>query len=122
MLGVGSKAQSMVEVESLYDVEENIGDDNVCEGSDQKHQDVWCHFNCLQFLQIEQMLPNVNDEESLQITMQAQNYIWKGDQLYFREMMVPKREQNNNIVLEMHQEIGHFGEQRTLVEICKRFY
>ncbi len=43
--------------------------------------------------------------------MQTQNYIWKGDQLYFREMMVPEPEQNNNIVLEMHQEIWHFGEQ-----------
>lgn len=81
-----------------------------------------CHFNCLHFLQIEQMLLNVNDEEPLQIEMRAQNYIWKGDQLYFRKMMVPEPKQNNNIVLEMHQEICHFGEQQTLVEICKRFY
>jgi hypothetical protein len=56
----------------------------------------------LQFLQIEQMLINVNDEKSLWIKRRAQNYIWKGDQLYFKEMMVPKLEENNNIVLEMH--------------------
>jgi hypothetical protein len=36
------------------------------------------------------MLLNVNDEEPLQIEMRAQNYIWKGDQLYFRKMMVPE--------------------------------
>jgi hypothetical protein len=31
------KVQSMVEVESFYDVEESIDDDNVCEASDYKH-------------------------------------------------------------------------------------
>jgi hypothetical protein len=40
----------MVDVESLYDVAENIDDDNVCEGSEYKHWVVWCHLNCLQFL------------------------------------------------------------------------
>lgn len=69
----------MVEVESLYDAKESIDDDSVCEGSDHKHWDVWCHFNCLQFLQTKQMFPNVNDEESLWIKRRAQNYIWKGD-------------------------------------------
>lgn len=54
--------------------------------------------------------------------MQAQNYIWKGNQLYFRKMTVPKPKQNNNIILEMHQEIWYFGEQRTLIEICNRLY
>ncbi len=24
--------------------------------------------------------------------------------------------------MEMHMEIGHFGEQQTLVEICKQYY
>lgn len=73
------EAQSMVEVESLYDAKESIDDDSVCEGSDQKHRDVWCHLNCLQFLQTKQMLLNVNDKESLRIKRWAQNYIWKGD-------------------------------------------
>jgi len=56
----------------------------------------------LAILQTEQMLINVNDEKYLRIKRQAQNYIWKGDQLYFREMMVPKPKEKNNIVLEMH--------------------
>ncbi len=117
-----AKVQSMVEVESLYNVEENTNDDNVCKGSDQKHQDVQCHLNCLQFLQTKQINFNVNDEKPSWIKMRAQNYIWKGDQLYFREMMVPKPKQNNYIILEMQQEIWYFREQRTLIEICKRFY
>jgi hypothetical protein len=43
----------------------------------------------------------------------------RGDKPYFREMMVPKFDERNNIVLDIHKEIGHFGEQRTLAEVCK---
>jgi hypothetical protein len=36
--------------------------------------------------------------------------------------MVPNPNEKNNIVLEMHNEIRHFGEQRIFIEICKQFY
>jgi len=36
--------------------------------------------------------------------------------------MVLKPNERKDIVLEMHMEIGHFGKQHTLVEICKRYY
>ncbi len=37
-------------------------------------------------------------------------------------MMVLKLDEKKDIVLEMHREVGHFGEQRTFVEICKWYY
>lgn len=36
--------------------------------------------------------------------------------------MVPNPNERKKIVLEMHKEIRHFGEQRTFIEICKQFY
>jgi hypothetical protein len=36
--------------------------------------------------------------------------------------MVPKPNEKKDIVLEMHMEIGHFGEQWTLAKICKQYY
>jgi len=36
--------------------------------------------------------------------------------------MVLKANEGKDIVLEMHKEIGHFGEQWTLVEIYKQYY
>jgi hypothetical protein len=52
---------------------------------------------------------NIN-EEDLQIKRRTQNYVLKGDQLYFKRLLVPKLEERKCIVLEMHHEIGHFGE------------
>jgi hypothetical protein len=58
----------------------------------------------------------------LRVKKQAQNYVWKGNQLFFQNMMVLKLDEKKDIVLEMHREVGHFGEQRTFVEICKWYY
>jgi hypothetical protein len=35
---------------------------------------------------------------------------------------VPKPEERIPLVIQMHEDLGHFGEQRTLVEICQRYF
>jgi hypothetical protein len=35
---------------------------------------------------------------------------------------VPKPEERMALVIQMHEDLGHFGEQRTLVEICRRYF
>jgi hypothetical protein len=37
--------------------------------------------------------------------------------LYFKGLIVPKPEERRSIIEEMHQKIGHFGEEWTLIEI-----
>jgi hypothetical protein len=56
------------------------------------------------------MLANINNEKNLQIKRRIQNYIMKGNQLYFKGLLVPKLEERKHIILEMHHEIGHFGQ------------
>jgi hypothetical protein len=46
----------------------------------------------------------------LWIKRHARNYILRGDKLYFKEMMIPKLDERNNIISNMYKEIGHFGE------------
>jgi hypothetical protein len=41
----------------------------------------------------------------------AQNYLWKRYHLSFRQVMVRNLNERKNIVLKMHEEIGHFGKQ-----------
>lgn len=36
--------------------------------------------------------------------------------------MAFKPNERKDIILEMHKEIGHFGEQQTFVEICKWYH
>jgi hypothetical protein len=83
MLGVGAKAQMMVDIELVYDTKVTTDDDNVGEGGEQKWKDVWGDLNCLQFIQIKQMPSSAIEKKNLQIKNQAQNYVRKGDQLCF---------------------------------------
>ncbi len=35
---------------------------------------------------------------------------------------MPKAEERMALVIQMHEDLGHFGEQRTLAEICRRYF
>ncbi len=35
---------------------------------------------------------------------------------------MPKPEENNSLVIQMHEYLGHFGEQRVLTKICKQYF
>ncbi len=35
---------------------------------------------------------------------------------------MPKPEERMELVNQMHEDLGHFGEQRTLAEICRRYF
>ncbi len=52
----------------------------------------------------------------------ATDYCWKDDKLYFKGLYVPKPKERIKLVSQMHEDLGHFGEQRTLTEICQRYY
>jgi hypothetical protein len=71
----------------------------------------------------EGILPDTIDfEESKRARKRASNYCWKEQRLYFKGLYVPKPEERMPLVIQMHEDLGHFGEQRTLVEICRRYF
>jgi hypothetical protein len=40
----------------------------------------------------------------------------------FKDLVVPKPKERHVLVKSIHEEIGHFSEGRTLVEVKKRFF
>jgi hypothetical protein len=42
--------------------------------------------------------------------------------LFFKNLVVPKLEERKALVRDIHEEIGHFSERRTLAEVKKRFF
>jgi hypothetical protein len=40
----------------------------------------------------------------------------------FKDLVVPKLDEHQQIVMDLHNEIGHFGEGRTLTKINKRYF
>jgi len=84
--------------------------------------DIWEDTNCLTFLK-GGVLPDVVDSEGgKRIKKRASNYCWKEHKLFFKALLVLKPEERVSLVRWMHEDLGHFGEQRTLVEVRRRYF
>jgi hypothetical protein len=68
------------------------------------------------------MLPDtIGLEEGKRARKRANNYCWKEQRLYFKDMYVPKLEERIPLV-QMHGDLGHSGKQRMLAEICQKYF
>ncbi len=84
--------------------------------------DIWEDKDCLTLLK-EGILPDtVNLDEGKRIRKRASNYCWKEQKLFFKALLVPKPEERVSLVRRMHEDLGHFREQRTLAEIRRRYF
>ncbi len=50
------------------------------------------------------------------------NYHLREDTLFFKNLVVLKPKERKALVRDIHEEIGHFNEGRTSVEVKKRFF
>ncbi len=91
-------------------------------GMHTKNIDIWEDIVCLGLLG-KCMLPDIMDpEESKRARKRIINYCWQEQRLYFKGLFVPKLEERMALVVQMHEDLGHFGKQRTLPEICRRYF
>jgi len=79
--------------------------------------DIWEDTDYLMLLKEGVLLDVVDFEDSKRIRKRASNYCWKEQKLFFKSLLVPKPEEKVSLVRRMHEDLGHFGEQRTLAEI-----
>ncbi|CAN5973454.1 unnamed protein product [Sphagnum jensenii] len=88
--------------------------------TDSKGSDIWEDVSCMELLQGGLLPANVDPLESKRARKRILNYHWQGQSLYFRGLLVPKPEDRMGLVVQMHKDLGHFGEERTLAEVCRR--
>ncbi len=89
---------------------------------DTSKTDIWEDAVCMGLLK-EGFIPNTIDlQESKRARKRAMHYCWKDKRFYFKGLCVPKPEDRLKLVTQMHEDLGHFGEQRTLAEICQRHF
>ncbi len=87
-----------------------------------RNVDIWQDTSCLELLKEGQLLDTVDLEEGKRARKRANNYCWKGQKLYFKGLYVLEPEERIPLVIQMHEDLRHFGEQRTLAEICQRYF
>jgi hypothetical protein len=91
-------------------------------GSEMKGTDIWQDANCLALLK-EGVLPELIElEESKRVRKRTTSYYWKEQKLFFKDLYVPRLEERQSLVLQMHEDLGHSGEQRLMMEICRRYF
>ncbi len=105
-------------------------DDNAHETSDARSRgeeacvdnssqtDIWEDAVCMGWLKEGFISEGVDLQESKRVKKRAKQYCWKDGKLYFKGFYVPKPEDRLMLVTQMHEDLGHFGEQRTLAKIC----
>ncbi|CAN5962223.1 unnamed protein product [Sphagnum jensenii] len=113
------EAQELAEFRD-HELSPTESDDEEDQEMDARCIDIWKDAVCLGLLK-EGVLPNTVDfEESKKARKRVSNYCWKEQRLHFKGLLVPKPEERISLVSQMHEELGHFGEQRTLAEIRRR--
>jgi hypothetical protein len=83
---------------------------------------IWEDTDCLTLLQQGTLPDAVSVEEGKRIRKRASHYCWKEQKLCFKNLLVPRPEERMSLVRQMHEDLGHFGEQRTLAEIRRRYF
>jgi hypothetical protein len=112
------------ELSELGDREVNptgSGEEDDC-GVETKGTDIWKDATCLALLREGMLLDTIDLEEGKRARKRANNYYWKEQRLYFKELYVPKHEERIPLVVQMHEDLGHSGKQRMLAKICRRYF
>jgi hypothetical protein len=107
---------------SNHELGHTESDEEETYGMDTRNVDIWKDTTCLGLLKEDKLPDTVDLEESKRAIKKISNYCWKEQRLYFKGLLVPKPEERMTLVIQMHEDLGHFGEQRTLVEICRRYF
>jgi hypothetical protein len=96
-------------------------DDEACV-EDTSKIGIWEDEVCLRVLRKGIIPDTVDPQASKRARRRVTHYCWRNEKLYFKGLYVPNPKDRLKLVSQMHEDLGHFGEQRTLVEICRRYF
>jgi hypothetical protein len=120
-LQLALEAQQLLEMEG-HAVRSESDDEKEEYETGSRNSDIWEDSNCMEFLQTGALPVSIDPIESKRARKRIINYRWQGQSLYFRDRLVPEPKDRLELVVQMHSDLGHSGEERTLAEICRRYF
>ncbi len=91
-------------------------------GAKHNYADIWQDTECLRLIREGTLSDALDYPECRRIRKRASIYSWKEQKLFFGTLLVPKLKERLPLVRQMHEDLGHFGEQRMLTEIQCRYF
>ncbi len=114
-------AQQLLEASEHDPQSKDLDEEEECE-ADSRSCDIWEDVNCLELLQGRVLPDTVDHLESKRARKRILNYHWQGQSLYFKGLLVPRPADRMGLVVQMHEDLGHLGEERILAEVCRRYF
>ncbi len=114
-------AQGMSEV-GIRKINVTIMDEAEQGEDERKGPDIWQDATCMALLKEGELPELIGLDKGKRIRKRAANYYWKEQKLFFKDLYVPKPEERRSLVLQMHEDLGHSGEQRFLSKIYRRYF
>jgi len=87
----------------------NLGEHETC-GMDTKNINIWEDTVYMGLLKEGILLDTMDFEESKKAKNRIINYCWEEQRLYFKGLFMLKLEEIMALVIQMHEDLGHFGE------------
>jgi hypothetical protein len=107
------EAQRLLEAEG-QGAPSGSGDEREEYETGSRNSDIWEDSNCMELLQTGALPVSIDPIESKRARKRILNYHWQGQSLYFRDRLVPEPKDRLELVVQMHRDLGHSGEERTL--------
>ncbi len=89
---------------------------------DAKPVDIWSDATYLTLLREGELPATMDFEESKRAKKRVTSYCLRGENIYFKGLCVPKPEERTPFVIQIHEDFEHSGEERTLAEVCRRYF
>ncbi len=84
--------------------------------------EIWVDEHGMKVLNGKQLVDECSEEEWSKINKCILHCYWNNDSLMFKRLIVLRPKKRPQIIKDMHNEIGHFGEARTLIEIQRIYF
>jgi hypothetical protein len=88
-------------------------------GASTTHQDIWEDATCMDLLQGRVLPDTVDPGKSKRAKKRISNYHWQDQSFYFKDFLVPRPEDRMGLVVQMHKDLGHAREERTMAEVYR---
>ncbi len=117
------KGQTMVDNSKDKQKSKYVGTVGLCEEEELKKMDIWGDKVAMVLLTSGHLEASNHEASNLKGAKERMmKYHWAKDTLFFQNLVVLKPKEKRIVIEKIHEEIGHFGELWTLVEVKKHFF
>jgi hypothetical protein len=87
------------------------------------NKDIWEDSNCMELLRTRSLSVSIDPTESKRARKRILDYQWQGQSLYFKDRLVPEPKARLALVVQMHSDLGHSGDEALKsIPVCDLFY